>query len=252
MNKGGNFMSIREKGINDTIRQYGDERGTFTAVFTGVHLYNQHYFINQYENNQSILFANIYDVNMNISVCPYMFLNWNKTWAKLDLKIGDVVEFKSYSELYRMGQRYHPLSVTRCSCNFQRLKYPTAAKVIGNIEIPSPMYDIPVYDLQTGYNYKSFKEYSRNTPFIKNPVDRELLFISLIDGVYPDKIWLNRKGKVNSKNYKPYVIFHDIFDKLSPEQQRELESFRRVKDNGPVDKIDTLLDKLDKLDLDPL
>lgn len=248
-------MSIREAGINDVLRQYGDERGTFTAIYTGVHLYNQHYFINQYDNNQSILFANIYDVNMNVNVCDYMFLNWNKTWAKLDLKIGDVVEFKSYSELYRLGQRYHPLSTTRVTCNYFRLKYPTAAKVIGRIEIPDPINDIPVYDLQTGYNYKSFNEYAAATPFIKNPVDKELLFISLIDGIYPDKIWLNRRGKVNSANYKPYVIFEDIFDKLSPEQQRELESWLRIEDNTPVDKIDTLLDKLDKLDkldLDPL
>lgn len=98
-------MSIREAGINDTIRQYGDERGTFTGVFTGVHLHSYHYFINSYENNQSILFANLYDVNMNISVAPYMFLNWNRTWAKLNLKFGDVVQFRAFGELYRMGQR---------------------------------------------------------------------------------------------------------------------------------------------------
>lgn len=245
-------MTIREKGINDTIRQYGDERGTFTAVFTGAHLYNQHYFINQYDNNQSILFANLYDVNMNISVCPYMFMNWNRTWAKLDLQIGDVVHFKSYSELYRMGQRYHPLSTTRCSCNYFRLKYPIEAEVIGNIEIPDPINDLPVYDLQTAQHFKSFEEYSHNTPFIKNPVDKELLFISLIDGIFPTKIWLNKNGKVNSRNYRPYVIYRDIFDKLSPEQQMELEGFHRIEDNTPVDKIDVLLDKLDKLELRPL
>lgn len=244
-------MGIREKGINDILRQYTDkQRGTFTAIYCGVHLYNYHYFINTYENNQSLLFANIYDVNMNISVCDYMFMNWNRTWAKLDLKIGDVVHFRSYAELYRLGQRYHPLSVTRCTCNYFRLKYPIEAEVIGHIEIPDPINEIPVYDLQTGQSYKSFEEYSHNTPFIKNPVDKELLFISLIDGIYPDKIWLNKKGNVNSKNYKPYVIFEDVFDKLSPEQQRELESWHRI-ENPPVDKIDTLLDKLDKLDLDP-
>lgn len=245
-------MTIREKGINDTIRQYGDERGTFTAVFTGAHLYNQHYFINQYDNNQSILFANLYDVNMNISVAPYMFMNWNKTWAKLDLKFGDVVNFKSYGELYRLGQRYHPLSATRCTCNYFRLKYPTQAEVIGNIEIPDPINDIAVYDLRTAQHFKSFEEYSHNTPFIKNPVDKELLFISLIDGIYPTKIWLNKNGKVNSKNYRPYAIYEHIFDTLSPEQQMELEGFHRIEDNTPVDKIDTLLDKLDKLDLRPL
>ena len=246
-------MSIREKGINDILRQYTDEqRGTFTAVFTGVHLHSYHYFINTYENNQSLLFANLYDVNMNISVCPYMFMNWNRTWAKLNLKFGDVVQFRSYSELYRMGQRYHPLSTTRCSCNYFRLKYPTQAEKIGNIEIPSPVYDLPVYDLQTGQHYKSFEEYSHNTPFIKNPVDKELLFISLIDGIYPDKIWLNKNGKCNTKNCRPYVIYQHIFDTLSPEQQMELEGFHRIEDNTPVGEIDTLLEKLDKLELRPL
>lgn len=245
-------MSIREKGINDILRQYTDERGTFSAIYTGVHLYNQHYFINQYENNQSLLFANLYDVNMNISVCDYMFLNWNKTWAKLDLKIGDVVLFSAFGELYRMGQRYHPLSITRCSCNFHRLKYPTQAEKIGRLEIPDPINDLPVYDLQTAQHFKSFEEYSHNTPFIKNPVDKELLFLSLIDGIYPDKIWLNKNGKVNSRNYRPYVIYEHIFDTLSPEQQMELEGFHRIEDPPRVDKIDTLLEKLDKLELRPL
>lgn len=224
--------------------------GLSPGVFTGVHLYNQHYFINQYDNNQSILFANIYDVNMNISVCPYMFMNWNKTWAKLNLKIGDVVEFKSYSELYRMGQRYHPLSVTRCTCNYYRLKYPVAAEKIGRLEIPHPLQDIPVYDLRTAQNYTNYNEYAEATPFIKNPIDRELLIISLMDGLYPTKIWLNKNKKVNTKNYKPYIIYRAIFDKLLPEEQIELESFHRIEDPPRVDKIDTLLDKLDKLDLD--
>lgn len=245
-------MSIREKGINDILRRYTDKnRGTFTAVYTGVHMRNYHYFINTYENNQSLLFANIYDVNMNISVCPYLFMNYNKSWAKLDLQIGDVVQFKAYGELYRLGQRYHPLNTTRVTVNYYRLKYPKEVEKIGHLDISSPMRDLPVYDLQTGQHYKSFKEYSCNTPFIKNPVDRELLFLSLIDGVYPEKIWLNRKGKVNSSNYKPYVIFQDIFDTLSPEQQKELESFHKKEDPPQVDKIDVLLDKLDKLDLRP-
>lgn len=222
------------------------------GVFTGVHLYNQHYFINQYDNNQSILFANLYDVNMNISVCPYMFMNWNRTWAKLDLQIGDVVHFKSYSELYRMGQRYHPLSTTRCSCNYFRLKYPTQAEKIGRLEISHPLQDIPVYDLRTAQNYKNFEEYAEATPFIKNPRDRELLIISLIDGIFPTKIWLNKNGKVNSRNYRPYVIYQHIFDTLSPEQQMELEGFHRIEDPPRVDKIDTLLDTLDKLELRPL
>ena len=244
-------MSIREKGINDILRQYTDDRGTFTAVYTGIHLHNYHYFINTYQNNQSLLFANIYDVNMNISVAPYLFMNYNKSWAKLDLEIGDVVQFKAYGELYRLGQRYHPLNTTRVTVNYYRLKYPIEAEVIGRLDIPSPMYDIPVYDLQTGQHFKSFEEYSNNTPFIKNPVDRELLFISLIDGLYPDKIWLNKKGNVNTKNYKPYVIYRNIYDNLSPEQQMELEGFHRIEDNKPVDKIDVLLDKLDKLNLYP-
>lgn len=245
-------MSIREAGINDTIRQYGDERGTFTGVFTGVHLHSYHYFINSYENNQSILFANLYDVNMNISVAPYMFMNWNRTWAKLNLKFGDVVEFRAFGELYRMGQRYHPLSTTRCSCNYFRLKYPTQAEKIGNIEIPDPINDIAVYDLRTAQNYTNFNEYAEATPFIKNPVDKELLFISLLDGIYPTKIWLNKNGKVNSRNYRPYVIYQHIFDTLSPEQQMELEGFHRIEDPPRVGEIDVLLDKLDKLELRPL
>lgn len=225
--------------------------GLLPGVFTGVHLYNQHYFINTYKNNQSLLFANIYDVNMNISVCPYMFLNYNKSWAKLDLKFGDVVQFKCYGELYRLGQRYHPLSTTRVTCNYYRLKYPTQVEVIGNMQIPHPLYEKPVFDLRELRTYKNFEDYAAATPFIKNPVDKELLFISLIDGMYPDKIWLNRRGKCNTKNCKPYVIYQDIYDKLTPEQQIELENFHLIEDNKPVGEINTLLDKLDKLDLDP-
>ena len=221
------------------------------GVFTGVHLYNQHYFINQYDGNQSLLFANIYDVNMNINVCDYMFLNWNKSWAKLDLKFGDVVLFKSYAELYRMGQRYHPLSATRCTCNYFRLKYPKEAQVIGNMQISHPLYEKPVFDLQELRTYDNFEQYAAATPFIKNPVDRELLICSLLDGIYPTKIWLNRRGKCNSANYKPYVIYQDVFNKLTPEQQIELENFHLIEENKPVDKIDTLLNKLDKLDLRP-
>lgn len=221
------------------------------GVFTGVHLYNQHYFINQYENNQSILFANVYDVNMNINVCDYMFLNWNKTWAKLDLKFGDVVNFKSYGELYRMSQRYHPLSTTRCSCNYFRLKYPTQAEVIGNMPILHPLYEKPVFDLRELHTYENFEQYAAATPFIKNPVDRELLICSLLDGIYPDKIWLNRRGKCNTKNCKPYVIYQDVYDKLTPEQQLELQTFHQIEDNKPVQEIDALLNKLDKLDLRP-
>lgn len=244
-------MSIREKGLHDILRQYIEERGTFTAVYAGIHLYNQHYFINQYENNQSLLFANIYDVNMNISVAPYMFLNWNKTWAKLDLKFGNVVQFKSYGELYRMGQRYHPLSTTRCTVNYYRLKYPKEVEKIGNMQIPHPLYEKPVFDLRELHTYENFEQYAAATPFIKNPVDRELLICSLIDGIYPTKIWLNRKGKCNTKNCKPYVIFQDVYDKLTPEQQIELENFHLIEDNKPVQEIDALLNKLDKLDLRP-
>ena len=98
-------MSIREKGINDYLVKWIENRGRFLAVYAGVHLYNQHYFINQYSNNQSLLFANIYNVTDNIAVCPYMFLNNNRTFAKLDLEFGDIIEFDAYGELYRFGQR---------------------------------------------------------------------------------------------------------------------------------------------------
>lgn len=228
-------MSIREKGINDILRQYTEDRGTFTAVYAGVHLYNQHYFINQYENNQSLLFSNIYDVNMNINVCDYMFLNWNKTWAKLDLEFGDVIEFDAYGELYRFGQRYHPLSTTRCTVNYHRLKYPIEAEKIGNIQIPHPLYEIPVIDLRENKKYSSFEQYSLYTPFIKNSVDRELLICSLMDGVYADKIWLNRKGKVNCSNCKPYVIYDYVYNTLPLNERFELESFHLI----PNDVIST-------------
>ena len=47
-------------------------------------------------------------------------------------------------------------------------------------------------------------------------------------------------------------VYEEDFDTLSPEQQMELEGFHRIEDPPRVDKIDTLLDKLDKLELRPL
>lgn len=217
-------MTIREKGINDVLRQYTETRGTFTAVYTGVHLYNKHYFINQYENNQSLLFANIYDVNMNISVCDYMFLNFNKTWANLNLQLGDVVQFKAYGELYRIGQHYNPLNTTRCTVNYYRLKYPAQAEKIGKVQIHHPLQDIPVYDLRDGVTYKSFEEYTEFTPYCRNNDSKELLICSLIDGTNASKIWINSRGNVNCSNCKPYVIFETDFDKLDIMQQFAIES----------------------------
>ena len=221
-------MSIREKGINDYLVKWIENRGRFLAVYAGVHLYNEHYFINQYSNNQSLLFANIYNVTDNIAVCPYMFLNNNRTFAKLDLEFGDVIEFDAYGELYRFGQRYHPLSTTRCTVNYYRLKYPKDVKKVGKAQISHPLKDIPVIDLRENIKYSSFEEYSLHTPFIKNPVDKELLICSLMDGVYADKIWLNKNRKVNCSNCKPYVIYEYVYNTLPLNERFELESFHLI------------------------
>lgn len=231
-------MTIREKGIYDYLVKWQKTRGHFLAVYTGIRLYNQHYFINQHGINQSMLFANIYNVTDDIAVAPYMFLNYNRTLASLNLEFGDVIEFDAYGELYRMGQRYHPLSTTRCTCNYYRLKYPKDVKKIGKVEIPRPLDDLPVIDLREGVEYKSFNEYSKYTPFIRNNVDKELLICSLIDGVNASKIWLNKNRKVNCNNCKPYVIYKYVYDTLPLNERFELETFHTIQP--------------DVIDIDPL
>lgn len=221
-------MSIREKGIYDYLVKWQQVRGHFLAVYADVHLYSQHYFINQHGINQSLLFSNIYNVTDQIAVAPYMFLNYNRTLANLDLEFGDVIEGDFYGELYRMGQRYHPLSTTRCTSNYYRLKYPKNVKKVGRVEIPHPLDDLPVIDLREGVTYSSFNVYSQHTAFIRNSVDKELLICSLIDGVNASKIWLNKNRRVNCSNCKPYVVYKYIYDSLPLNERFEIETFHTI------------------------
>lgn len=210
-------MAIREKEIYQVLRKYTEVKGHFRTIYTGVHCYTHPYMCGNFE---SILMQDLFSLDDNEYVARFYWLNWNRSWAKLNMKQGDLVDFAAYGEKYKLGSESHQLNPMRVPRVIYRLKYPSAISIIGNCEIPNPILDFPVMDLSTGIEYSNYCEYCKHSPFTRYPEGKDLGLIQLIDSINWDMIWRNRAGQLNCENYKPKVCFSYVFNSMPEEFQQ--------------------------------
>ena len=215
-------MALREREIYAELRPYSEHKAHCRAVYTGVKCYMHPYMNGQFE---SLLFQDLVLLEGEGKyVAQYFWMNNNSTFTKLDIKQGDIIDFMAYGEKYKFTES-HPLNPMRVPRVIYRLKYPSAVSIIGKCEVPNPIKDLPVVDLNTGVEYSSYCEYAKYSPFTNYSEGFSLGIIQLVDGINWDMIWINRAGQLNCKNCKPTVCFKHVLDEIPEEYKRILVSY---------------------------
>ena len=196
----------------EVLAKYGAKDGTFRLIYTGIDTHILHPYTNNY-NLTSKLFQEVYSVEDNQYIVDYMFLNNNRTWEKLPLTEGDIVELNARTKKYRMGNEYHRNNNWRVIRDYYRILYPHNAEIIDHIDIKNPVFDLPVVDLRTGDTFSNYDKWFTNSSYRTNE-DKELLLIHLIDNTNKELV-LNRAGRVRCKRVPPVIMYKYVFDKLT-------------------------------------
>lgn len=266
--------------IYKRLKNYVTTPGVFRATFTGVST-SFHPYINS-EEYRSLLFKDLFDYSKRtpVKIADWFWMNDNIPWQKTQLEAGDYVQFQAEGDKHRIGSEGHPFNTIRYINTIYRLKRPYNIIKLGKVEGNVSPLQLPVIDLESGGEYNTFEEYCKGLKYFITDREKEKRLVMLIESINYIPLWLNLsktkyirvhklprpyyplelKGKKlryshiwtykTYSNVKPLLMFKSVFDSATPEQQKVL--LNRIEDNTPVDKIDTLLDKLDKLELRPL
>lgn len=224
------FDISKNEGVYTDLRAYTEQRGTFICRYTGVQLHYVHpYILNT--QGQSLLFQDVFDVNKNEHIADYVWLNANRSWAKMNLQPGDIVKFECGATLIRYGREYHVCNYYRPIRNLFRLVYPRKIELLQRTtEIYNgPLYDRKVIDLRTGVEYGNFFNYT-NAKNIHFDEWVEKLIIQLIDAHTPQLIF-NKHGRIKSDLYPPDIMFKDDYENLPTQLKEEIN---RIKDKKLV------------------
>lgn len=210
-------------------------------------------------------------------------MNDNIPWQKTQLEAGDYVQFQATGDKHRIGSEAHPFNTLRFINTIYRLKRPYNILKLGKVEGNVSPLELPIIDLEShniNNTYNNFEEYCKGLDYFITDREKEKRLVMLIESINYIPLWINLSktkyirvhklprpyypGELKGKklryapiwtyktysNVKPLIMFKSVFDSATPEQQKVL--LNRIEDNTPVDKIDTLLDTLDKLELRPL
>lgn len=265
--------------IYKRLKNYVTTQGVFRATFTGVST-SFHPYINS-EEYRSLLFKDLFDYSKRnpVKIADWYWMNDNIPWQKTQLEAGDYVQFQAEGDKHRIGSEGHPFNTIRYINTIYRLKRPYNIIKLGKVEGNVSPLQLPVIDLESGEEYNTFDEYCKGLKYFITDREKEKRLVMMIESINYIPLWINLsktkyirvpklprpfyplelKGKKlryapiwtykTYSNVKPLIMFLDTYNKLTKEQQKVL--LNRIEDNTPVGEIDTLLDKLDKLDLAP-
>ena len=211
--------------IYPELSKYTNKKGSFIATVTNVRLNHCHPYINSYRDTPSMLLYNLYSIEDNEYIARYYWVNWNRSWEKANLKVGDIVEFNANSISYFTGREHHRLSVYRVTRQLYRLVYPSNIEVIGHEDIENPL-EKPIINLRTVQQCDNITQYYKTEHCI-NSEEQELLLIALIDAENIDLL-INRNGNINCTSYPPLCMYVDTYDKLTQEQQQTITQYKEV------------------------
>ena len=219
------FNESLNEPIFSILSKYTHTKGKFRCVYTNIVTKRVHHIVNNCIGG-SMLLEGLYSVNDKQRVARYYFMNFNKTWKKANLEYGDVVEFDAAARLNWYGKEYSPLNPTRVINAYYRLVYPTSIKKIGHIDNYTCILNKALISTYTGRHYNNFYEYIND---VSNNIGSdellEMRLIQLVDSTVP-RLILNRRNKVNCKNYAPPVILLETYNKLTDEQATAIDKIK--------------------------